>query len=971
MSSQVFTSAVATAKDSVEASEKVFAEATMSTMIMGLLRGTGPTVKQIAAMGYDKIGTGEALERVHNKLPEEVVALLKASHGRVPTNATAGAPVHSEESLQKALKILNDMIFQAWLALDDELIKCKEFQERNRGSFDQVMTDLQRLAQQVSDLERQRIEANEGKELMSMEFSQTSEAIITEGISFTKTRLENQKELDIRNQDLAVMDYILLLTRCPDGPGPAALLQVEGVATPSQGSAAVRVCEEGGTGGFALHFDDPKMEAEVESRMTPAARQAIQEMLHRIASPQPSEMVLAQETKWTPQAPAIPKTPVQKQRDLQSTGQWKKCSNGTPNCGLLYDNLSIMWGEFKDKVDELQLKMDKNQADFRKSQANLQQQSASIGFSKGRFMMMIAEVTSNLNGDQAETGQKEQQRGQLDKDYIAMMTSCRSTITEILFTNICGVRKVRNEVMATSTVVKVSDIVDCDTTDWKPTPCSMECDDKCPMKDPYACGGWQTLKRNVVENATQFGVQCPPLQRKKKCNQFKCPVNCELSMFSGWSKCTKECESGVQTKTRAIITKPKNGGSACDNVQEPRPCNTGSCDRDCKMDEWTNMSPCSMACGGGLQSRVRKVLVPTRGAGECPKKDAPARLHEQSCNEMRCNGDEICIAQQDLILAIDGSGSLRLEGFKAIQTFAAKLVDRYEANYYGNEAMRVGVVLFGNGHVLDDGTVSGAILVHELSDDMASVKASIEALQWQKGFTNMEQALGLAERMWQLKGRKDAQSAVALITDGKPSFQFQTNQKIMQLKDQQTKILFAPISRFEGKELELMKKWASQPWESHLVHIPGLLPLEADPDVFAGMLVATFCPMAVSPMAEFFKEKEIGFFLLRENGRCGVRGDLLGTGQGDLLGTDTFLGTSRTFLTADVETAGDCALLARAKGVKAFSLGTWVAKGKCYAENMEVSEEKITAWQSSRQMPNCDETGGWIEDRLFDMYVLE
>ena len=48
--------------------------------------------------------------------------------------------------------------------------------------------------------------------------------------------------------------------------------------------------------------------------------------------------------------------------------------------------------------------------------------------------------------------------------------------------------------------------------------------------------------------------------RFKKCNQIKCPVNCDMSEWSGWSKCTADCEGGVQGHTRSILTKPKNGG---------------------------------------------------------------------------------------------------------------------------------------------------------------------------------------------------------------------------------------------------------------------------------------------------------------------------------------------------------------------------------------------------------------------------
>ena len=39
--------------------------------------------------------------------------------------------------------------------------------------------------------------------------------------------------------------------------------------------------------------------------------------------------------------------------------------------------------------------------------------------------------------------------------------------------------------------------------------------------------------------------------------------------------------------------------------------------------------------------------------------------------------------------------------------------------------MKIGVVLFGNGAVLADGTVSGATRVAKITDDLASVKTKI------------------------------------------------------------------------------------------------------------------------------------------------------------------------------------------------------------------------------------------------------
>jgi len=84
------------------------------------------------------------------------------------------------------------------------------------------------------------------------------------------------------------------------------------------------------------------------------------------------------------------------------------------------------------------------------------------------------------------------------------------------------------------------------------------------------------------------------------------------------------------------------------------------------------------------------------------------RRRVKRCNTHKCRGDEICTAKQDLVIAVDGSGSLTETGFKTLKDFSAKLVDRYMGMYYGVEAVKVGVVQFGNGEILKDGSIANA-----------------------------------------------------------------------------------------------------------------------------------------------------------------------------------------------------------------------------------------------------------------------
>jgi uncharacterized protein YegL len=349
------------------------------------------------------------------------------------------------------------------------------------------------------------------------------------------------------------------------------------------------------------------------------------------------------------------------------------------------------------------------------------------------------------------------------------------------------------------------------------------------------------------------------------------------------------------------------------------------------------------------------VLIPIRGKGRCPKPQSRYRYRIKKCNTMKCNGDEVCVAKQDLVMAIDASGSMMETGFKVVRGFAAKLIDNYKGEYFGYEDMRIGVVRFGNGKIEADGTVSNAILVKELTNKMAEVKTAIEGLEYKPkgddrnvGFTNMAQAFTVAEKMFLLGGRKLAQSAVLTITDGKPSFLFQTYEKVKQLKDKHVKLFFAPITKFKGDEMKLMKKWASSPWPTHIVHIPGLQPLAADEGIFVHKVLVKFCPEAMSPSAMASEEKAQGYLLARESGLCGNRFKFLGKTN---------------------QNVDECAEKARQADQPAFVVGKRWARGYCWASNMEVSKEQFQAIQENRIQPAC--ATGWRGPyTIFDMYVL-
>jgi len=847
------------------------------------------------------------------------------------STAAGFATAFSEESLAKARKALNELIEKAWIELDDKIMECKGFEDMNRENYGQVTRDIARLIEQINDLERIEAEAVEGINSKDMEIKGVEDLLEKETSAYNAEYATNSATLTIHQNDLDVFQFILVFTKCEDA---TSLSQV-------------KVCQTA-AGAHVLSFHDDEANRKYQKMLTPTARKEVDRLLSSFV----------QQPMNSTEPPAkIPKAPV---KDGMSAMEASLACNPdtVPDCALLHDKLSLMWGEFKDKVDELTMVMMKNEYEFNELKTNLNNQLEMLKAAKARLNQLLGEARANLAADNEELKQKYQQKEELDIQYTKFMAACKKRINWIFYQDMCAIKIVRNAVMENSTVCPTSTMTDCDVGAWVPEECSVSCDDSCDPAMPYKCGGWQQMKREIVVPNDDCGVQCPRLSLYKRCGQFHCPIDCDMSAWSGWSKCTAECGGGLQSHTRSILMKPKNGGMACNTVEESRPCATGSCDRNCMLASWTPWTPCSMACDGGFKEKFRHVAIPTRGFGKCPGPESRYRYSKTMCNQQRCTGDEVCVANQDLIIAVDGSGSVRADGFEILKKFVETLLKRYQTMYWGGAAVKIGIVLFGNGVIMPDGkSVSPAILSTPLTFDMEAVMTAVKGLPFKKGFTNMAQAFASAETAFIQGSRRGSQSAVMVVTDGKPSFNFMTNEMVEQLDDKAIQRYFLLVNEedLSSASNKLMKLWASQPWETNLVHVPGgLALLDSDMDLFADKALVKFCPNAYSPSDAAFEEASYGYAHIRDGGICG-----------DMLPDN--------LLTADAGDAEQCAALAAGAGAQSFILGVSFARGKCYKGTIEVNQALWDEWENpnERVNPACAIDGGWKSSVLFDFYAMK
>jgi hypothetical protein len=219
--------------------------------------------------------------------------------------------------------------------------------------------------------------------------------------------------------------------------------------------------------------------------------------------------------------------------------------------------------------------------------------------------------------------QTAKQNEQLNRDLKTQMKTCSTNYVNFE-SELCALKKIRGELYKKLKGTYTAFFQDCVVSKWDPEECSKKCG-----------GGEQKLTRNVMTHPNK-GAKCLPLTALKKCNLDACPVDCRLSSWNGWSKCSSQCGGGVKQRLRDVEVAAKYGGNACDETSETRSCNTQACEKNCVLDRWSEWGQCSKDCDGGTQKRQKFIKEQAEGEGKCPGKWSSKRLQYKECNMNRC-----------------------------------------------------------------------------------------------------------------------------------------------------------------------------------------------------------------------------------------------------------------------------------------------------------------------------------------------
>jgi len=351
----------------------------------------------------------------------------------------------------------------------------------------------------------------------------------------------------------------------------------------------------------------------------------------------------------------------------------------------------------------------------------------------------------------------------------------------------CGIKIVRLELFKLAQ--QEAFFADCEVGDWVPQDCSVSC-----------AGGTQILTREVLVEAN-WGAECPPLQMEQECQTQPCPIDCQMDDWSGWSGCSKDCGGGVMSRSRNIEVEPDFGGKECGATTDTQMCNVDACNVPCELADWGDWSDCSKACNSGIEVRRKEIFVEALGTGYCAHENSDERFESRPCNDIKCPPNLVCDGELDVMLLMDGSGSVGSKGFADEKLFADAFIKRFEIEPKKTE---MGIISFS--YYITIGS--------QITDDASALLSVVDNTEWEAYNTNTAAALGTALEVLAASGRETAQSVVVVITDGMPNDSEATAMMAEKVKEK-ARLIFVAVGK--NLDMDALYTWASFPPEFNIL----------------------------------------------------------------------------------------------------------------------------------------------------------
>jgi hypothetical protein len=735
-----------------------------------------------------------------------------------------------EEALDKAKLTLSNMMEETEEELDKAIITCKAFDAQTTASLDENRGFRAELAAMVAEAKSNIAKAKMMISQATTELDTLKTISEEHAYQCSITIAAKQDALRILEEDLAVSMKVENMTDCDDvapgstttlmqcGTGYASRFKFAGEAARYDGFTQFKTKE-----GLVAVQRAAKMIAKVDlgadsygnEHVVPSrtiTRKGV--VRHYRSLPVKTKNGLVQlKVQSTP-----PPEEVNRSSPLSAEGAealvnmtmetspepvsynpddlMEKCTvSGSPSCPMLRDALSQLTSEVRLARDQAADELNTVETDCKRLSEEYERQTQEWETQLEDNSAKLSEQTGVLNTAELDLSEKVTEANELLRQLADFRKDCVKKIKEGAET-ICGIKSIRQELYQMQSYNPF--IEDCEVGAWQPGECSVECG-----------GGEMTMTREVVTPASNGGAECPIMIDKESCNMQPCPIDCVVGEWSDYGMCSAPCGGGIMSRVRQPLTDAEHGGEPCGDLSETQECNVFACDMPCELDpEWTEWSPCSKECDTGITVQTKGVMKAGGPQGQCWEWWEEERMQEAYCNDFPCPSDLVCTAQLDMLVLLDGSGSVNWygPGFEQERSFTKKL---FELMSFGEAGAKAGVILFS----------WEAELISPMTVDQQALLDAVEGMVWPHWSTDTAAALTMAKTELTNSGRPDVakeNTIVFLLTDGNANSMWSTKKAATDLKEVAT--LYVVIIG-NNVNMNQAKKWPSYPWEEHLIKV--------------------------------------------------------------------------------------------------------------------------------------------------------
>jgi len=809
-----------------------------------------------------------------NMSPKKALQVLEKSNLTTPVLLEITSHLHGKKTnlrkadptgyaaVEGARKMLNEMIYVSTSKYDEEIAKCTAYYAEQCAAMGVCRGQIAASNYMASSSRGKILGAQSTINRMENDIPGKKQELKKHNSKCADELQNARARLKIVQGDIEVLTAILKMTDCEN-----ALLQTE--------KLSLLHCQDPCTKKSSINFNHAGLEQKVSQLQSSLSQGLMQDTFkdlfegiegikesvnlldlgaHQTPNSYPAHMsahptVSNDSNKTTFNNPPVPRTIVPSDpctdpnagapSQDKSKGKGKCTITKSPDCYKIQERFLLIQSGIKDEAENLLQEIAGMEASCKQTADTMEEQIADDSKRLSESELALADGTR----DEAQAGENARQTArendQLNSDLKRQMKSCSVNYVNYE-SELCALKKIRGELYKKLAGTYTAFFQDCAVSKWDAEECTKKCE-----------GGEQKLSRNVMTHPNG-GAKCLPLTALKKCNLNPCPIDCKLATWTGWSKCSAECGGGVQQRIRDVDVAMKYGGNPCDQTSQARSCNSQACEKDCDLGHWTAWGQCSKDCDGGTQKRQKFIAEQATGEGKCPGRWSSKRLEYTECNMYRCELKDgaktaTCDQELDIVLLLDGSGSLGQKGWNAEMKAANLFVDAFagtgaKANmavilYSGPRTWSGVYKCFGkNVNKVNVETTCKIKSVTHFSADMATIKADIAKLVWPKGSTLTSLALLSAYSELSL-GRKGAKSIVVAITDGRP-LSYDATGLASRYVRKKARLVWVPVT--SNAPLWRIKEWATRRWQENVVVVNSFADLE-NPEIVTHV-VANICP---------------------------------------------------------------------------------------------------------------------------------